>query len=304
MDIRQLQYIATLAEYRSFTKAAKALFIAQPSLSAYVAKTEAELGVTLFDRSTTPLTLTYAGEEYLKRAEEILSVHHLMEKEMQDLSQQRVGRIRVGMPPERAAYMLPLLLPAYKKLYPGMDVQLVTAHTTGLDNYILRSKVDLAILPANPWDSGIASEALFAEELLLVGDRRTVRPEHLLEGVPNTVDPRALEDIPLILLGVDRGIRIFIDRMLEKQGIHPHIAMEVDSNIVAYRLATVGLGAAIIPRTTLSLTQAVNPTPVYSISACRTTWQIVAAYRRDAYRSEAERRFVAVARAVFHEAGL
>ena len=61
MNSRQLQYVVTLAEEKNFTKAAKRLIIAQPSLSQYISKLENELGHTLFDRTTTPLRLTVAG---------------------------------------------------------------------------------------------------------------------------------------------------------------------------------------------------------------------------------------------------
>ena len=62
MDFKQLSYIVKVAECQNITKAAKELFISQPSLSQFLSKTEEELGVKLFDRSTNPLTLTYSGK--------------------------------------------------------------------------------------------------------------------------------------------------------------------------------------------------------------------------------------------------
>ena len=69
MEIRQFMYVSMAAECGSFTKAAEKLFITQPALSSYISKLEEELGVRLFDRSVTPLGLTYAGEKYLAYAE-------------------------------------------------------------------------------------------------------------------------------------------------------------------------------------------------------------------------------------------
>ena len=72
MELRQFTYVNQVAECGSFTKAAAKLFISQPALSNYISKVEEDLGVKLFDRSATPLKLTYAGEQYLKRAKAII----------------------------------------------------------------------------------------------------------------------------------------------------------------------------------------------------------------------------------------
>lgn len=72
MDLRQLQYIKTVAELRNVTRAADALHISQPALSRYIRSVEEELDIQLFDRSTSPLSLTYAGERYLESARRIL----------------------------------------------------------------------------------------------------------------------------------------------------------------------------------------------------------------------------------------
>lgn len=156
MDIRQMQYILTLAEYRSFTKAAKALYISQPSLSSFVAKAEAELGVVLFDRSTSPLTLTYAGKIYTKGAEAIISSCELLQKQLSDISSQKIGRIRVGLPYERAAYMLPLILPEYKKAYPQVAVQVTTSNSAQMIEMLLGNRIDLAIMPGSTWNQDVA----------------------------------------------------------------------------------------------------------------------------------------------------
>ena len=126
MELRQFTYVDMVAACGSFTKAAAKLFISQPALSNYIGKVEEELGVKLFDRSSTPLTLTYAGEQYLKRARVILGQIHEMDKEIRDITQNMKGKIRLGFPSERIIYMLPLLLAPFKGKYPGIDVEVIT----------------------------------------------------------------------------------------------------------------------------------------------------------------------------------
>ena len=72
MDFREMLYITTVADCRSITAAARKLYISQPSLSHIVSKVEQDVGVKLFDRGTSPLTITYAGEKYVETARKIL----------------------------------------------------------------------------------------------------------------------------------------------------------------------------------------------------------------------------------------
>ena len=93
MNSKKLKYIITIAELKSISKAANELFISQPSLSSILSNLEKELGVTLFNRSTSPLSLTYAGEKYIKIAKEILSLESNLKKELFDISNMKKGKL-------------------------------------------------------------------------------------------------------------------------------------------------------------------------------------------------------------------
>ena len=115
MEIRPFLYVNQIAECGSMTKAAAALFITQPALSNYISKLEEELGVRLFDRSVTPLRLTYAGERYLAYTRRILMQVGDLEREMRDISRNQRGRIRLGFPGERMICMLPVFCLPFRK---------------------------------------------------------------------------------------------------------------------------------------------------------------------------------------------
>ncbi|WP_181995657.1 LysR family transcriptional regulator [Clostridium sp. AM58-1XD] len=115
MDFKQLFYIVKVAECQNITKAAKALFVSQPSLSQFISKAEEELGVKIFDRSTNPLTLTYAGRKYIEAARKILDINDNVKKELQDIAGYQKGLINLGIPKERGSYMLPGLMKEFKK---------------------------------------------------------------------------------------------------------------------------------------------------------------------------------------------
>lgn len=96
MEFRQLLYVCKVAEEQSFSKAAKKLHIAQPSLSQQIAKLEKELGVSLFDRSKSRIKLTYAGENFFEKATKILDMTEQLKKEMTDVTDLKKGRLIIG----------------------------------------------------------------------------------------------------------------------------------------------------------------------------------------------------------------
>lgn len=135
---------------------------------------------------------------------------------------------------------------------------------------------------------------------MIVANQEIIREEHLIEGFQTAIDIHKLKDIPLITLGPGHGIRAFVDNIFSKNNVRPNIVMETTSNITAFRLATAGLGAAIVPRMTVELTKKTAETPTYSISAVGTYWDIVAAQRKDSYISQMEKDFITTARGVFN----
>ena len=124
MNSRQLQYVVTLAEEKNFTKAAKRLIIAQPSLSQYISKLENELGHTLFDRTTTPLRLTVAGELYVEMARRILDMEAQTEKCFNDMQNNQYGRLIIGAAPHRSRCVLAGRIPRLLEKYPNYSIVL------------------------------------------------------------------------------------------------------------------------------------------------------------------------------------
>ena len=91
MEFRQLLYVVELAREKNFSRAAKKLHVAQPSLSQQLSKLERELGVTLFHRSTSSVELTYAGATFVEKAQKVLDLLDQMRQEMDDISQLKKG---------------------------------------------------------------------------------------------------------------------------------------------------------------------------------------------------------------------
>jgi DNA-binding transcriptional LysR family regulator len=298
MDFRQLNYIQAVAEHVNITKAAAALYFSQPSLSHYLSKTEKELGVKLFDRSTTPLTLTYAGERYLETARQILSMSEYLIREMRDIADSSTGRIRVGIPQERSSYMLPLILPPFKERYPGVFIEIIESGTRALEDELLAGSLDVIIAPFHMRSENLTLEPIYEEELLLVAKRGTLSGEHFYSD-SRRVDLDKTKGMPMFMRRAGHGIRAALDLVFKAYRYTPNVAMEVNSNMTAYRLAASGIGLAIVPAMTVQLAGADQPVDVFSFTPYPVTWEVVAAYRKDAYVSVAQRAFLDIARKVF-----
>lgn len=300
MEFRELTYISTIAECGSFTDAANLLYISQPSLSHMVARVEKRLGVRLFDRSRFPLMLTYAGEVYLRYAEKILSSSQLMEHELRDIAQSKAGRIRVGIPYERAAYMLPKITPRFREEYPGIQLEVTDASGATLIELLERGRIDFAIMPVYEDHPDMESQLIYQEELLLSAAPEMITSEDLVPGTSDVVDVTRLRDKPFILQKEGKAIRVAIDLLLEGFHIKPYISQVISGNMAAYGLSCSGMGVAIVPEITIRLSGKNAQGKLFHLaSKVPVFWEVKAVYRKKAYMGEVENRFIEIAQEIF-----
>lgn len=121
MNPKHAQYMLTVYQEGSITSAAKKLYVSQPSLSQMIKLVESNLGTPIFNRSTDPLTLTYAGEKYIEAAQKILAINSNLEREIEEIKDEEHGKIRLGIPVQRGLKVLPAVLPRFYQDYPYVD---------------------------------------------------------------------------------------------------------------------------------------------------------------------------------------
>ena len=107
MNIKHAQYMLPVMQEGSITAAAKKLYISQPSLSQMIKLVETNLGTPIFNRSTDPITLTYAGEKYIEAAKQILTINNNLQKEIDEITHEDHGCLQLGIPVQRAMQVLP-----------------------------------------------------------------------------------------------------------------------------------------------------------------------------------------------------
>ena len=120
---RGMEYVYEVWQARSFSAAAKKLYISQPALSNSIKRVEEKVGTPLFDRSTSPIQLTEVGREYIHAVEQIHSIQENFSRYLADTQELRTGNIAVGSGAMMTAYLLPGIIAAYKEKYPYVEVK-------------------------------------------------------------------------------------------------------------------------------------------------------------------------------------
>ena len=198
VTLKQLRYLTALAEHRHFGKAAEACAVTQPALSMQIRELEKDLGIDLVERRPGEVILTETGAEVTRRAERVLAAARDLTEFARHSGRLLTGRLRLGVIPTLAPYVLPKILPALQQRFPDLRVELRETQTRILTDELIRGALD-AVLLALPLDeSEIESAALFDDPFLLAVPACEARPDGRLNG--SRVDARDIDQQRLILL--------------------------------------------------------------------------------------------------------
>ena len=144
MNFQSMNYFLQVAEKRSFSQAAEALYITQQSLSASIASLEKELGTALFVRHI-PLELTYGGELFQQYARSILQTQEHMLRDFAEIREEKRGRLRVGIAINRGRLLMPAIIRAFHETYPLVEVEIHERSNDELMAVLFEGRIDLAV---------------------------------------------------------------------------------------------------------------------------------------------------------------
>jgi DNA-binding transcriptional LysR family regulator len=270
MNDRQLKYILTIAEEGNITSAAQKLYITQPSLSYLLAHVEEELGVKLFDRTVTPMQLTYAGEYYIEAAKRILNIQNELQNQIDDILDYRKSRLIVGCSSRLSSILFPAILPAFIKRNPGVSIKLYEESVSVLEELLAAGNLELVFTTSVIENKALGRIPLYNEELLLLTPIDFIPPVAAKkEGhyFP-VIDLSGIEERPLVLLKQKHQLRKLIDRIFSDFGIQPNVILETDNWETCYYMAEEGLASTILPYSPLNrlfLTDKIKNVNCYSI---------------------------------------
>jgi LysR family transcriptional regulator, hydrogen peroxide-inducible genes activator len=218
LNINDIRYFLAVAELQHFGRAAEQCCVSQPTLSGQIKKLEAELGVTLLERTNRRVMLTEIGEQVAQSARRILreveSIHEIARSSHDPLS----GKFRLGAFPTLSTYIFPDLVPKVKQSLPNLRLILIEEKTAILVEKLKQGDIDAALLALPVRDDYLVSCPLFDDEFLLA-----VPPEHPL-AKQQSVNQKSLKNHRLLLLEEGHCLR---DQALEICGLNG-IAEEQD----------------------------------------------------------------------------
>ncbi len=302
-DNNALKYLSALVEYGSFSKASQALEISQPSLSQFVQRLEADVGMPLVNRDSRPLRLTFAGECYLRTEKEIERLREQRDSEIADIGHGVRGRVRLGASQYRSAFFLTEALPVFRQRYPDVEIQLLEGTTWELEQDVVTGKADLALSIAPLFHSELRYEELYREKQYLCMSAS----DPLACSVPGGQDQIAtlaferLADHPFILIRRGQQFHEVYEWLCTKTGVRPRVVLESDSPVAALYLASAGVGATL---TTLTLAKRANPAHPIRCFACDpplSERRVAVAYRSELYQNKAVQALVSVMKEVGRE---
>jgi LysR family hydrogen peroxide-inducible transcriptional activator len=183
ITLRQMRYFDALARHLNFGRAAAECAVTQPALSMQIADLEARLGVALVDRTRPRTALTEAGERAVKRIRRILGEIHDFAEEAQSHRQRSNGLLKFGVIPSVAPYVLPQLLPHFRRAHPELRLHLRETLTRSLVAELLDGQLDLVLLALPLEETGIETLPLFEDPFLLAVPR-----DHPAEKIPAKVE--------------------------------------------------------------------------------------------------------------------
>jgi len=303
MYLRPFEYIVTLAETKSFSKAAGALYISQPSLSQYIANLEEKLGVLLIERTTNHFALTYAGQIFVEAAMRILEMEDGLMRQIDDIKGLKKGRVCLGIPRHRGALILPSILPAFYERYPGIEVALTEGSSAELEELTVQGKTDVTILNLPVSSDQLACEHLANEEVYVI-----VPPSHPLKERINKF-PQDFSRLPVVELSELKNdyfilrrkgtrLRQVTDELFCEGDFKPKVRFESSSIPTIKNLVAAGLGVSFVVD---NWTEG-SPLPLYfSLGNPQAQLQLVAIYREGKYLSRATRAFIDVAKEVLNK---
>lgn len=239
MEFRQLEYFRMISKLENFTRTAEVLHVSQPSVTKAIKNLEAELKVTLIDRSQKHVTLTPEGKAFLVHAESILYSMDEALKDMERFQTSGQGVVRLGIPPMVEAYLFPDIFTSFKLVYPHIEIEVVEyGYSMKVKKKLDEGLLDLGI---------ILGERSLKNSLLLMEDQLSlcVHHAHPLKN-ESAVHFRQLQKEKFILQRPEtQHYKDIYERCVEN-GFTPEVVLQTSQLKTIKRLVANGAGIALL----------------------------------------------------------
>lgn len=167
MMLEKIDYVYAVYLEKSFSKAAKKLFISQPALSKIIRKAEQDIGVSIFDRSTIPITVTPEGEKYIEAIQAIYQIEKNVKRYFKDLEELKTGSLSLGGSSYFCSFVFPDMISRFNKAYPGIQCDLTEGNVEEMKKGLIHGKLDLVLETGLNEDKNIKNIPYRTERIIL-----------------------------------------------------------------------------------------------------------------------------------------
>ena len=245
MDLRALEVFCRIVEFKSFSRAAEAVLLTQPTVSGHIKVLEEELGLRLFDRTRKTTTPTRAGEILYGYARRILALREEAQGAINEHKGGMRGHLRVGGSNIPGAYILPPLAAAFKREHPEVTIALLIGGSRDIVRRLIDGTCEVGMVGARFEEGRVRYEPFVRDELVLA-----IPATHPWAG-RTSVRPRELSGQPFIMRERGSGTRKVMEQGLAARGADPaglRVVLEVNGNEAVRQALKAGAGIAIISR--------------------------------------------------------
>lgn len=294
MDFKEYHYIKTIAETGNITHAAEKLYVSQPYLSKFLKNVELEVGIALFNREKSPLTLTYAGEEYIKNANDILKLNKNFLNKIDNIINKKEGLIRIGVPSSLSMYLMPEILPLFHKKFPKIIFSIIEGDSNSLSEKL--SDGELEILLINGVGilkkSGINYEQIFRERYFLATEKKSSSKNKTIESISDIKNIKFLKNSTFLLRPKGYIQRSIVENFFYESNFQPKSILEISKLKLIHPLCEAGMGVTFIPEIIAKLSNyktdyfEIIDNPIYS--------DVYIGFRKDYILSNAEKELIKI----------
>lgn len=256
--LKYIDYAYEIYREKSFTKAAKKLFITQPSLSLNIKKLEDELGFPVFDRNGKEVRLTPMGERYISYVEQIMKLKSNFENELDDFLKLKKGNVTIGSTTFIASYIMPEILKKFSKTYPEISVNLFVESSTILYEKLENGFYDMVIDNAMFKNSSCKYLPVLKEKIIVAVPAESEVNKKLagaeIDKSLNSlkkINLKELENEKFVLLKRGNKMRDIASKIFDEADISPEVIWEFDHLMTAVNYAEHGFGATFLTDTVL-----------------------------------------------------
>ncbi len=303
---RNKEYILAVYQEGGFTKAAERLFVSQPSLSASIKRIEDKLGAPIFDRSTSPISLTEIGKEYVKYALSIQEKEKDFSRYISDHTNLMAGKIRIGGSSFFSSFVLPRLISEFNENHPQIQFEIFEDSTKNLMNKLVSGNLDIIIDNAINENENIISEVYAPETLLLAVPKALKSNESVLDFAMTAQDIKenkhlddnmsvklsTFKDERFILLNPENDTGKRAEKLFKKYGISPSVIFHLDQQVTAFNMACLGLGITFVSDTLIKYDDSERDMYYYRLFDIGTNRNIYFYRKKNHYQSVASRKFI------------